>query len=135
MAKIRESYITRDGHFYGLEFKCPGCGWKHDLPVTGYQNQQGMPEAALAAKRNHWTFNGSFDQPTFFPSVHWKVGHYVDGIAEADCGNCNYFKNQGEGKKSSCMVCHSWVRDGMIEFLGDCTHALAGQTVPLPEIE
>lgn len=30
-------------------------------------------------------------------------------------------------------VCHSFVRAGKIEFLGDCTHALKGQTVPLPD--
>lgn len=28
-------------------------------------------------------------------------------------------------------VCHSFVRNGQWEFLGDCTHALAGKTVPL----
>lgn len=27
--------------------------------------------------------------------------------------------------------CHSFVRDGQIQFLSDCTHALAGKTVPL----
>jgi hypothetical protein len=32
-------------------------------------------------------------------------------------------------------LCHSFVRDGRIEFLSDCTHSLAGQTVELPEIE
>jgi hypothetical protein len=26
-------------------------------------------------------------------------------------------------------------RPGRIQFLGDCTHALAGQTVDLPEIQ
>lgn len=29
--------------------------------------------------------------------------------------------------------CHSFVVDGQMQFLGDCTHALAGQTVPIPE--
>jgi hypothetical protein len=29
-------------------------------------------------------------------------------------------------------VCHSFVVDGRIQFLGDCTHHLAGQTVDLP---
>jgi hypothetical protein len=29
--------------------------------------------------------------------------------------------------------CHSFVTNGRIEFLGDCTHALAGQTVDLPD--
>jgi hypothetical protein len=36
----------------------------------------------------------------------------------------------GEGGKD---VCHSFVRDGQIQFLGDCTHALKGQTVERPE--
>ncbi|MGC4033677.1 MAG: hypothetical protein QM754_18485 [Tepidisphaeraceae bacterium] len=31
----------------------------------------------------------------------------------------------------TCYRCHSFVRDGQIEFLGDCTHELAGKTVPL----
>lgn len=28
-------------------------------------------------------------------------------------------------------LCHSFIRDGRWEFLGDSTHALAGQTVPM----
>jgi hypothetical protein len=28
-----------------------------------------------------------------------------------------------------------FVTDGRIQFLGDCTHALAGQTVDLPDWE
>lgn len=28
--------------------------------------------------------------------------------------------------------CHSFVTDGFIQFLADCKHAMAGQTVPLP---
>jgi len=33
------------------------------------------------------------------------------------------------------LRCHSFVRDGRIEFLPDCQHALAGQTVELPDWE
>jgi hypothetical protein len=29
-------------------------------------------------------------------------------------------------------TCHSFVKNGMIEFLSDCWHHLAGQTVELP---
>jgi hypothetical protein len=29
--------------------------------------------------------------------------------------------------------CHSFVRDGMIEFLADSEHELAGKTVELPD--
>lgn len=32
-------------------------------------------------------------------------------------------------------VCHSYVRDGKIEFLADCTHKLKNQTVEIPEWE
>lgn len=32
-------------------------------------------------------------------------------------------------------VCHSFVRDGRIQFLSDCTHKLANQTVDLPDID
>jgi hypothetical protein len=58
-----------------------------------------------------WEWNGSLDKPTFKPSI---------------------FVN---ARQSNPMVpsCHSFVTDGRIQFLNDCTHALAGQTVDLPE--
>lgn len=56
--------------------------------------------------------------PTFTPSILVRY----DG---ADAG-------QGAAPPA---VCHSFVTNGRIQFLGDCTHALAGQTVDLPEIE
>lgn len=31
--------------------------------------------------------------------------------------------------------CHSFIEGGRIRFLSDCSHALAGQTVELPEID
>lgn len=60
-----------------------------------------------------WTFNGDVEKPTFAPSllVRWEKG--PDHVPQ---------------------VCHSFIRDGMIEFLGDCTHELAGKTVPLGDI-
>ncbi len=30
---------------------------------------------------------------------------------------------------------HSFVVDGHIQFLGDCTHELAGQTVDIPDFD
>ena len=54
-----------------------------------------------------WSFDGNLDHPTFSPSMLCRGG-------------------QGH-------VCHSFVRDGRIEYLPDCTHSLAGQTVELPE--
>jgi hypothetical protein len=55
-----------------------------------------------------WTWNGSLDRPTFTPSL-----------------LCN--KDYPQSR------CHSFVTDGRIRFLDDCFHALAGQTVDLPD--
>lgn len=58
-------------------------------------------------------------------------GHYVRS-PNAGCW-CAWNKDHPDDPtKFKCGVCHSFVRAGRIEFLGDCTHALAGQTVPLP---
>jgi hypothetical protein len=61
-----------------------------------------------------WGWNQRLDLPTLTPSVlcRWTWG-----------------------EQHEQRVCHSFVRDGRIEFLGDCTHKLAGQTVDLPEGE
>jgi hypothetical protein len=58
-----------------------------------------------------WTYNGDGDKPTVSPSIKVTGG--------ADPAYC----------------CHSFIRDGRIEFLSDCSHDLAGQTVDLPDLE
>lgn len=58
----------------------------------------------------HWSWNGSMDAPTFNPSL-----------------LCN--------PQDPDSRCHSFVRDGKIQFLADCYHELAGQTVEIPEWE
>ena len=57
-----------------------------------------------------WDYNGNPERPTFSPSVlvTWP------GLTKR---------------------CHSFVTDGQIRFLDDCSHKLAGQTVPLPAWE
>jgi hypothetical protein len=57
-----------------------------------------------------WGWNGSMDAPTFSPSIF-----------------CN--------KDEPANRCHSFVRDGRIQFLSDCHHKLAGQTVEIPDWE
>jgi hypothetical protein len=58
-------------------------------------------------KPNHWgavwSFDGNAEQATFSPSINFV-------------GRCHYF-----------------IRAGNIEHCGDSTHALAGQTLPLPD--
>ena len=56
-----------------------------------------------------WSFDGNMDKPTFSPSllVNW-------------------------GKDN---VCHSFIRNGQWQFLGDCTHSLAGKTVDMVDVD
>lgn len=90
-----------------LTFECPGCGYQHGLHI-GCKN-------ALGAE---WTWNGDYIRPTISPSILQKLGPYVSGV-----------------RAGQIDVCHSFVRDGQIEFLSDCTHSLAGRTVPLQPIQ
>ena len=54
-----------------------------------------------------WTWNGSTDAPTLRPSV-LTEGHD--------------------------FRCHSWINDGAAQLLDDCSHDMAGKTVPLLEV-
>lgn len=55
-----------------------------------------------------WQFNGDFDKPTFTPSMLRSSPHRD-------------------------RVCHYFITDGKIQFCGDSTHHLSGQTVDLPD--
>jgi len=61
-----------------------------------------------AKRRPQWTWNGSLESPTFMPSI---VVFKDDPIRR----------------------CHSFVKDGKIQFLDDSFHALKGKTVELPD--
>lgn len=57
-----------------------------------------------------WDFNGDIGKPTVNPSIR------VRGI-----------------RAGVPTLCHSFIKDGKIQYLNDCTHHLAGKTVELPE--
>lgn len=88
-----------------LMFWCPGCQGAHQVGVG-------------AGPGPRWGYNGNPDAPTFTPSV-------LVTYAGADAGK--------DGAPPE--ICHSFVTDGRIQFLSDCTHALAGKTVELPDWE
>jgi hypothetical protein len=67
-------------------------------------------------KQNHsfderWTFNGDIVKPTFTPSLLYNAS------------------------VPNRPTCHSYVTDGKIQYLNDCTHTLAGQTIDLKPID
>lgn len=101
----------------GVNFWCPGCKSINSVTTS--------PAG--------WGWNGNLEAPTFTPSILLKSGHYAGGAA-AERGHCycNYEERTGKKPSFNCAVCHSFVTDGRIQFLDDCTHELAGQTVELP---
>lgn len=96
-------------------FQCPGCNDHHALTVKGGAS---------------WGWNGSGDAPTFTPSV-LVPGTYKRTRDESGKWDGGY-QRDAAGQPIP-MICHSFITDGRIQFLGDCTHALAGQTVDLPD--
>lgn len=103
-----------------VAFMCPGCGELHALTVD--------PPAGHRGPR--WAYNGNPDAPTFTPSI--KVTGKQCEIVDGEWTG-NWVLDENGNAKDMC--CHSFVTDGRIRFLGDCTHELADQTVELPDIE
>lgn len=99
------------------QFHCPGCKSIHAV--------------AVEPARNSWGYNENADAPTLTPSVLVRSGHYV-----GDGENCWCTFNAARPDETPdfiCEQCHSFVTDGRIQFLPDCSHELAGQTVDLPD--
>ncbi|MRG87016.1 DUF6527 family protein [Salinibacillus xinjiangensis] len=71
-----------------------------------------------------WSFNGDYDNPTFSPSV------LVRGTRPITDGEYDRLIS-GEKIEPEKFVCHSFIRNGEIQYLNDCTHKLAGKTVDL----
>ena len=103
-------------------FWCPGCKDPHYIAVA--------PARVQGAA---WGSNGDYNFPTFTPSVLYKSGHYVGDGKPGDCWCSWPDEEKAEWGGLGCVICHSFVTNGQIQFLSDCTHELAGQTVPLPE--
>lgn len=114
MARLGSKLRTLEGGM--VMFHCPGCKTGHQVRVD-------------PAFGSAWGFNGNGDAPTFTPSVLVRGSQ----IERDSNGKWTGGWLRGEDGKPLAMVCHTFVTDGRIQFLGDCTHALAGQTVDLPD--
>lgn len=101
-----------------IGFRCPGCNDVHYV-------------VAHSSAQPGWMWNGDMVRPTIQPSILVTSGHYASGHS-GDCWCTYHAAHPDEPAGFSCYRCHSYVTNGHIQFLNDCTHALAGQTVPLP---
>lgn len=101
-----------------VAFYCPGCECYHEININGVDHPV-------------WSFNGDYDKPTFSPSILVKSGHYTGRENQDSCW-CTYYKDHpDESVHFKCGICHSFVTDGKIQYLNDCTHKFAGQTIDL----
>lgn len=80
------------------------------LSMPGPMQHRRIPVILRGPRRGTtcWTWNGDTESPTLKPSIRSRDGTHV---------------------------CHSFVNDGKVQFLADCTHELAGQTLDLLEVE
>lgn len=96
--------VRSDGSVWGYTTiaPCPGCGLYHGMRTTPSPDGQKVPQ---------WDFDGNLARPTFSPSI----------------------KSTMEwGEQKELRVCHFYLRNGVYQFQGDCTHHLSGQTAPAP---
>lgn len=91
-------------------FYCPGCMQEIKIHNPDYTDEERKRLSVHCINvRDIHKFNGDADKPTFSPSLMYN---FIPG-----------------------RICHSFVTDGRIQYLDDCTHPLARQTIDLPEIE
>jgi len=82
--------------------------WLH-MPGPFYYRRIPVCHGNVKRKGKHcWSWNGDVDKPTLKPSILTRA----NGV-----------------------VCHSFVNDGFVKFLGDCTHDLVNKEVELYYIE
>ena len=62
------------------------------------------------AGAGNWSWNGDTERPTLHPSI---------------LSRC----------PPICECCHTFVNDGMVQFLDDCTHELRGKILDLLDVE
>lgn len=94
-----------------LTFYCDGCACGHTIEIAGKNPAR------------QWQWDGNREKPTISPSVLCWLEHRAD-------------EDEEEKKYVDSRRCHSFIRGGMMEFLSDCGHKLAGTTValhPMPE--
>ena len=91
----------------GYSHWCPACEEMHNFYVDKPTH-----------KGARWSFDGNVNRPTFAPSMN---------ISSPAC-------DWGDGEHTPAMRCHYILTVGQIQFCGDCTHAMVGKVIELPDL-
>lgn len=99
--------INDGGDLYHAIFLwCPGCEYILDDRKVG--GLHALPINGNPKKRPVWSWNKDLVRVTLSPSILTRTSRH----------NVKF-------------ICHSFLRDGRWQFLGDCTHSLKSKTVPM----
>jgi hypothetical protein len=106
-----------------LHIWCPGCDNNHAVNLEGPDGYR--PSVC-------WEWDGNLEKPTISPSIlcYGTVYLHEDGT------QCPNWHEDYETETHTQGPCHSFVKAGQWQFLSDCAHMLADQTVdmvPLPD--
>lgn len=108
-AKLFPKYEYQTNRDLGdsVYFYCPACKSYHSARVR----MPAEPTQEEIDDQTHnryglWTWNGNEEFPTINPSVLYPS-----------------------------IGCHFFIRDGKIQYCGDCNHEYANQTIDLPECD
>lgn len=117
VALIR-NVIDGDARYEAIALWCPGCQYeREDEPGRFAGGLHMLPVARGGSGSNEprptWGWNGDLVNVTLEPSILTRT-------------------TRGEDRAE--FVCHSFLRNAQWQFLGDCTHSLANQTVPMVEL-
>lgn len=103
-------------------FWCRGCSSYHGVHTQS-------PNELTGGK---WKWNGDTEKPTIEPSILVHPSERLDADPPDDL-SAEELEKWCDQHRVKTPLCHSFVRDGMIQYLSDCTHSLAGQTVEMEE--
>lgn len=94
----------------GYAHWCPACEEMHALP-------------------DGWTFDGNLELPTFSPSFK----HTGKQTIKKDGRWTGEWARDANGNAVD-WCCHYVLNQGVLHFCTDCSHALKGRSVPLPDL-
>lgn len=99
--------MARTANDHGLEYLCLMFVCPGCVEMGNGQGLHMLPVNS-PGKSPVWEWDGNLIRPTVSPSI-------LTG-------------------KGTDKICHSFLRDGIFEFLGDCNHSLANQNVEMPDL-
>lgn len=95
-----------------ISFWCPGCESAHTIHIGP----------------GGWTWDEQ--TLTVTPSIKVESRRWEPPVTPENLAD---WKRQPWEQHRVDRICHSFLHNGVWEFLSDCTHALVGQRIPLPE--